>query len=183
MKFEPIHITLKNGKSVTIREATTEDAEGLITAAKSYLRDSDYLLSYEEEFNPTIEDETNWIKSYDNDNSLLLIATADDIVIATFGLLGKQMRKLRHTNELAIAIRKEWQNTGLGTALFENAIRWAKRNPELEILCLEVFAENEAGIALYKKMGFVEEGKRKYYYKTKLGGYIDNIIMTLRIKE
>jgi len=182
MKFTPIHITLKNGRSVEIHEATVEDAQQQIDASKRYLRDSDFLLSYIEEFNPTLEEEISWIKSLDNDNSILLLAIYNDQIIATFCLIGKQQQKIKHTAEIAIAILKEWQGQGLGTALFNIAIDWAKQRSSLEILYLDVFEENRNGYNLYKKVGFTEDGRRKNYYKTKSGKYIDNIMMSLNIK-
>ena len=47
----------------------------------------------------------------------------------------------------------------MGTALVRAAIDWA-RGQGLHKLCLEVFAHNAAGIAMYRKCGFIEEGRR-----------------------
>lgn len=182
MKFEPKHIVLKNGKEIIIREAASGDAERLIAAAKCYLRESDYLLSYEDEFNPTIEEEAAWVKSMDSENSLLLVATHNNDILSTFSLQGRQFRKLKHTAEIAIAIRKEWQRIGLGKALFDSAIEWCKNESLIEILYLDVFASNIHAYSLYKKVGFIEDGRRKGYYKTIDGKYIDNIMMSLKIK-
>lgn len=183
MKFVPLHITLKNGRTVEIREATIDDAQGLIDAAKRYLRDSDYLLSYEEEFNNNLEEEIAWIKSMDNSNSLLLVATSANEIIATFSLRGWQLKKVEHTAEIAIAILSDWQGIGLGTSLFDSAIRWCKEKSLLEILYLDVFAENQTAYRLYRKIGFIEDGRRKNNFKTKLGKYIDNIIMSLDLRN
>lgn len=183
MKFEPQYIKLKNNKTVEIREATIEDAQGLIDAAKKYLRDSDYLLSYEEEFTNTLEQEISWIKSMDNNNGLLLVSVYEGDILSTFSLHSRQLKKIYHTAEIAIAILKEWQGVGLGTALFYSAIAWCKKKTSLEILYLDVFAENVSAYQLYKKIGFKEDGRRKNYYKTKSGEYIDNIMMSLNIKE
>jgi len=182
MRFTPIHIILKNGRSVEIREATVDDAQRQIDASKKYLCDSDFLLSYEEEFNPTVEEEMSWIKSLDNDNSILLLAIYNKEIIGTFCLIGKQQEKIKHTAEISIAILKEWQGLALGTALFNIAIDWAKQKSSLEILYLDVFEENRNGYNLYKKVGFTEDGRRKKYYKTKTGKYIDNIMMSLNIR-
>lgn len=183
MKFKPLDILLRNGKIVEIKEASVDDAQGLINAAKKYLKESDYLLSDEEEFNPTIEEEVSWIKSMDNDNSLLLVATYQDEILATFSLHGRQLKKVEHTAEIAIAILSQWQGFGLGTALFDAAISWCKTKSFLEILYLDVFSDNVGAYQLYTKMGFIEDGRRTDYYKTKSGQYIDSIMMSLDIRK
>ncbi len=183
MKFKPRHIKLKNNKTVEIREAAIDDAQGLIDAAKKYLRDSDYLLSYEEEFTNSLEEEVSWIESMDNDNSLLLVAVYEGEILSTFSLHSRQLKKINHTAEIAIAILKEWQGLGLGFALFNSAITWCKENTSLEILYLDVFAENTNAYHLYQKIGFTEDGRRKNYYKTKSDKYIDNIMMSLNINQ
>lgn len=181
MKFEPKEITLKNGKTVLLREAMTEDAQELIDAEKIYLRESDYMLSYEEEFTNTIEDEIAWIKSMDNDNSLLLIATHKGEILSTLSLHNRRFKKLEHTAEIAIAILNEWQGVGLGTALFEATIAWCKEKTSLEIICLDAFAENIVAYGLYQKVGFTEDGRKRNYFKDRDGNYQDNVSMSLNL--
>ncbi len=182
MKFTPIHIELKNGKSVEIREATTRDAEALVVAAKCYLRTSNYLLSYDEEFNPTKKEEIAWIKSHDNVNSLLLIATYNKEIIATFNVTAFHYRKLRHVGTLGISILQEWRGVGLGSILMEYMTEWAKTRSGLKAIILEVFSENKHAISLYDKYGFVKDGEKKNYFIDKEGNCYDNTLMTLYIK-
>lgn len=182
MKFEPKHITLKNGKEVTIREATSTDAKALIVAAKCYLRESDYLLSYDDEFNPTKKEEIAWIKSHDNINSLLLVTTYNKEIISTFNVTGFHYKKMNHVAVLGISMTSEWRGVGLGSALFEYMIDWAKSRSNLEIITLEVFSENKPAIHLYEKYGFVKDGEKVNYFKDKSGNYYNNIQMSLKLK-
>lgn len=182
MKITAKNIKLKNGLTVSIREATTRDAEELIVAAKCYLRSSDYLLSYDEEFNPTKREETAWIKSHDNANSLLLVATYDKEIIATFNITAFTQRKLRHVAVLGIGMKLEWRGAGLGSSLMECMIEWAKNHSGLEIITLDVFSDNKAAIHLYEKYGFVKDGEKKNYFRDKNGTYYNNTLMTLHLK-
>lgn len=182
MKFLPIHIELKNGKTVEIREATTRDVEALIVAAKSYLRTSDYLLSYDEEFNPSKKEEIAWIKSHDNANSLLLVATYSKEIIATFNITAFSQRKLNHVATLGISTLEEWRGVGLGSILMECMTRWAKTQSGLEMITLEVFSENKHAICLYEKYGFVKDREKKDYFRDKKGNYYNNTLMTLYLK-
>ncbi|WP_029905828.1 GNAT family N-acetyltransferase [Prevotella sp. 10(H)] len=182
MRFAPQHITLKNGKNIVIREAVCEDAQALIDAAKSYLRTSDYMCSYENEFNPTPEEEADWIKSHQKENSLLLVAVDNEKILATFNATGYQNRKMKHVAVLGISILEDWRGNGLGNILFESMISWAKKNPELEILVLETFSDNLTAINLYKKWGFTVDGVRKNYFRNGNENYSDNILMSLNVK-
>ena len=58
-----------------------------------------------------------------------------------------------------MAVAREWRGRGVGSALLAAAIERARADG-VHKLSLEVFPHNEAGIALYRKFGFVEEGRR-----------------------
>ncbi len=71
--------------------------------------------------------------------------------------------------ELAMLVDPNWRSRGVGSALLQAAIDWA-RGQRLHKLCLEVFAHNAAAIALYHKTGFAEEGRRVMQYRRASGG-------------
>jgi RimJ/RimL family protein N-acetyltransferase len=80
--------------------------------------------------------------------------------------------------EIGMAIAREWRGRGVGSALMEAAIEWA-RAQGLHKLSLGVFAHNAAGLALYRKYGFVEEGRRVKHYRRQSGELWDTIEMGL----
>ena len=80
--------------------------------------------------------------------------------------------------EIAMLVDREWRGRGVGSALIQAAIGWA-RGQALHKLSLEVFAQNAAAIALYRKSGFVEEGHRVRHYRRASGELWDSIIMGL----
>jgi len=80
--------------------------------------------------------------------------------------------------EIGMAILREWRGRGVGSALMEAAIAWA-RERGLHKLSLGVFAHNTAGLALYRKYGFVEEGRRIKHYRRQSGELWDSIEMGL----
>jgi ribosomal protein S18 acetylase RimI-like enzyme len=77
-----------------------------------------------------------------------------------------------------MAIARDWRARGVGSALMEAAIEWAHEQG-LHKLALGVFAHNAAGIALYRKYGFVEEGRRVKHYRRQSGELWDRIEMGL----
>ena len=70
--------------------------------------------------------------------------------------------------ELGMLVDRDWRGRGVGSALVQAAISRA-RGQGLHKLCLEVFAHNTAAIALYRKSGFAEEGRRTGRYRRASG--------------
>jgi ribosomal protein S18 acetylase RimI-like enzyme len=80
--------------------------------------------------------------------------------------------------EIGMAVAREWRGRGVGSALLAAAIEWA-RDRGLHKLSLGVFAHNTAAIELYRKFGFVEEGRRIKQYRRSSGELWDAIEMGL----
>jgi ribosomal protein S18 acetylase RimI-like enzyme len=80
--------------------------------------------------------------------------------------------------DFGMAVAKEWRGRGVGSALLAAASDWA-REQGLHKLCLSVFPHNAAAIALYRKHGFVEEGRRVKQYRRQSGELWDSIEMGL----
>jgi RimJ/RimL family protein N-acetyltransferase len=80
--------------------------------------------------------------------------------------------------DLGMLVDAGWRGRGIGSALVRAAIEWA-RAQGLHKLCLEVFPTNTAAIALYRKCGFVEEGRRVKQYRRASGELWDAIAMGL----
>ena len=80
--------------------------------------------------------------------------------------------------DLGMAVAREWRGRGVGSALLAAAIDWA-REQGLHKLSLSVFPHNAAAIALYRKFGFVEEGRRVKQYRRASGELWDAVDMGL----
>lgn len=80
--------------------------------------------------------------------------------------------------EIGMTVARDWRGRGVGSALMAAAIEWAHER-DLHKLSLSVFAHNEAAIALYRKFGFVEEGRRVKQYRRSSGELWDTIDMGL----
>lgn len=182
LKFNPQIIELKNQKLITIRQAEVDDAEKILACIKTYIPQSDYIPKLEQEIRLTIEQEKEWISSFlINDNSLLLIAEYDNKIIGNIDLAGNRRKIMEHTAVIGMGMLKEWRNSGLGTALLKATIEWAKQNPILELIWLQVYTENELALNLYRKMGFEENGIIKNFFK-RGNKYFDNLTMTMSVR-
>ncbi len=82
--------------------------------------------------------------------------------------------------DVGMLVDRGWRGLGVGSALVQAAISRA-RDQGLHKLCLEVFAHNTAAIALYRKSGFVEEGRRIRQYRRAIGELWDSVVMGLAL--
>ena len=105
-----------------------------------------------------------------------VVAVADGRVI---GMLHVDVS--RHGfGEFGMLVNRDWRGRGAGSALVQATVEWA-RDHGLHKLCLEVFAHNSAAIALYRKYGFMEEGRRIKQYRRDSGELWDSIVMGLQL--
>ena len=108
--------------------------------------------------------------------------TLDGTFVAVAGaeIVGSlNVERSRHGfGEIGMAVVREWRGRGVGSSLLAAAIEWA-RECGLHKLSLGVFAHNATAIALYRKFGFVEEGRRVKQYRRASGELWDAIEMGL----
>jgi RimJ/RimL family protein N-acetyltransferase len=108
----------------------------------------------------------------------------DFVAVADGAIVGNvHVDRNRHGfGEIGMAVAKDWRGHGIGSALLAYAIDWA-RGQGVHKLCLQVFPHNEAGIALYRKFGFVEEGRLLKQYRRRSGELWDAIQMGLLLED
>lgn len=80
--------------------------------------------------------------------------------------------------EIGMMVEAAWRGQGVGTALVAAAIEWVRARG-LDKLTLGVFPQNDAAIGLYRKFGFVEEGRRIQHIRRANGERWDLIEMGL----
>jgi RimJ/RimL family protein N-acetyltransferase len=80
--------------------------------------------------------------------------------------------------EIGMMVARDWRGRGVGSALVAAAMEWGRSN-QLHKLTLSVFPHNEAALALYRKFGFVEEGRRVKQIRRSNGELWDLVEMGL----
>ena len=87
----------------------------------------------------------------------------------------------RHVATLGIAVAAEVRGRGIGTALMSEALRWS-RSVGVEKIVLSVYPHNAGAIALYRRFGFVEEGRLARHSRKSYGDE-DEILMAVWIGD
>jgi putative acetyltransferase len=106
-----------------------------------------------------------------------LVAEAGGRIVGSAGLYlpGNSMRR-SHARLLGIGIAADWQGKGLGRRMLQRLIDWADNWANVLRIELVVHADNDHAIALYRSMGFVEEGRHRAY-AMKNGRFVDALFM------
>ena len=96
----------------------------------------------------------------DNKWALWLVAVEDDQVI---GYIGSQT-SIDETDVMNVAVHPDFRRRGIAESLIIRLVEELK-NRGSHALMLEVRASNAPAIALYEKLGFLQVGCRKNYYR------------------
>lgn len=154
-----------------IQHATSEFAESYCKAVDTVARERKYLGST---VGFPIESTLEFVKLIESKNLSQYYAIENGEVVGWCDIIPKSYEGLTHVGVLGMGVLKDFRGKGLGTELMKKAIEHARANG-LEKIELDVYESNHAAIALYRKFGFAEEGKR--IKGRKLDGVYDNIVM------
>ena len=175
-------IILKNGKEALLRNGDTHDGAEVFKVFNQTHEETDFLLSYSDENSYDPEQEAKFLSEKTNsDNEIEIVAVVDGKIAGTAGIEAVSKKyKLQHRAELGISILKEFWGLGLGKALVNACIQCAK-NAGYEQLELNVVAENERALALYKSFGFVEFGRNPKGFRSRTNGFQELVYMLLEL--
>ena len=161
------------GKELLLRNATEEDAQILIDYLKVTCGETRYLVKEPEEITFTLEREKAFITQNNNsENDLLLLGFLDGKYVGNCSLMGMATSRYKHRASMGIALYQKYTGMGIGRAMIEKLFAVAKEKG-FEQIELEVVADNERAIHLYKNMGFEIYGTFPNNMKYKDGTYAD----------
>ena len=95
-------------------------------------------------------------------DGLLLVAFAGEVLVGNGGLERYRGRR-GHAGGIGMGVHDDWTGRGVGTRLLGEVIDYAENWLGLKRLELQVYADNAAGLTLYRRHGFVVEGTLRGY--------------------
>ena len=174
-------VVLKNGQPLILRLPNPSDAEGIIKYLNIVGGETDNLLFGSGEFSITIEQEKTFIENINNDsNSFMIIGTINEVIVSVAQISSPYRKRISHNSEIAISVRKDYWNIGIGHAVINELINFAKEKGSIKNIALKVKANNENAIRLYKSVGFTEIGSHKNFFNIN-DIFYDAILMELYI--
>ncbi len=174
----PFETLNKKGQRILLRSATIVDASAILQLSYDVIGEDETLVTTTEEFNVTLDQQKEFIHFYSSAPlNCIIVAEYNNDIIGMLTFQCETLKKFSHHGTIGMIVNKRWRGTGVGKTLLTTIIEWAHDQPFLEKLCLEVVASNKNAISLYKKLGFIEEGRQVQQVKNLKGEYDDMILM------
>lgn len=177
-------IVLNDGRECVLRNATADDGKAVLENFILTHAQTDELLTYPDEITVTAEHESEFLQSRsDSEDETELIALVGNAVAGSAGIgrVGSKY-KLRHRASFGISIDKEYWGLGIGRALTEGCIECARKAGYTQ-LELDVAADNERALTLYRSIGFTEYGRNPLGFRSRISGWQELVLMRLVLKE
>jgi RimJ/RimL family protein N-acetyltransferase len=181
-EIEPRRFNLKTSEPCLVRSAEERDAAAILANAREMLT-APFLVTTPEEFDLTEEQERAWIAEHrQKPGWLALVPEVEGQIVGLLNFENGARRRLAHRGSFGMSVLATWRGRGVGDALLTSLLEWARESPLIEKVCLSVFVENDRALRLYRKHGFVEEGRRVREIKHGPGMYADDFIMSRLVK-
>lgn len=163
---------------ITIRKAEIDDAGRVLEFLRKFRAEGlDTVLIHETV--PTIAEEKDYIRRLDGNAGIMILSEDRGIVVGCLTAEINKHPQLQHSCEFGIGVLSGHRGQGIGSQIMEQLLIWA-RSRRLRRIELDVFANNTKAIALYRYLGFVEEGRK--IEAVRLGvKYVDTINMALKL--
>jgi RimJ/RimL family protein N-acetyltransferase len=147
---------------ITIREIRESDAEEFLNLCNRIDSETPFMMFEPDERPTTIQDQKDEIRDIlSRDNQMIFVAEKDNQLIGYLAAYGGKYKRNRQTVYIVTGILQGYTSQGSGTRLFEQLEEWAKKR-KMHRLDLTVMVHNEAAVALYRKIGFEIEGRKKH---------------------
>jgi L-amino acid N-acyltransferase YncA len=161
-----------------IRRIREEDAPAFREVLDSVCRERKYLAQFEA---PSLERAQAFVSANVKNGNPQFVAEVEGKLVGWCDVLrGDASSVAPHVGRLGMGLLKEYRGQKIGRRLIEATIE-AARSIGLEKIELSVHATNEPAIALYRSLGFEEEGRKKRGCLVD-GLYDDIILMALQLR-
>ena len=143
---------------IEILPATIDRIEGFWRAMDVVAQERRYLMFTEA---PPLEMMRSFVSDLINKGLSQFYALYDDVVVGWCDIVRGDRGGTKHSGFLEIGIIPDHRGKGIGRRLLKATIDDAF-SKGIERVELEVFASNQRAIRLYRKFGFLEEGRKRH---------------------
>lgn len=168
-----------------IRDVVSDDAPALLALFQQVARESAFLVvSPNEADRTTVEEMQESIEVYtNNEHCLFIAAVIEKELVGGLTLMQCEWQKQEHIAGLDIAVKSSRWNLGIARRLMNDVMQWLEAQTVIKCVQLEVMANNEKGIRLFRNFGFHEEGRQSRAIYLDHGMYEDVVLMGKWIGE
>lgn len=145
---------MSNRSDVTLKMAEATDAQMVLSLLQQINKETNVVMIPELGKLTIADEETNLKEIVDRSDCCVLLAMLNQVPIGIVTV--NPVNDQANAGELGVAVLRDYWSQGIGTMLVDEAIYWYQQFSSLNHLVLDVFAENERAITLYRKLGFVQ---------------------------
>jgi ribosomal protein S18 acetylase RimI-like enzyme len=169
---------LKDGRTVILRHFEARDINGIWNNFAAVIDEEIYLPIFTKVDSDS--ERRSWYHEFLVMGQICLVAEdplakKGEHVVGQCTIEHPEWDAAKHVGILGIIVRSDFRDSGVGAFLIEFAKQEARKIGKAK-LNLSVFPTNERGIHLYKKLGFVEVGRRPKQFLLN-GEYVDELLM------
>ena len=169
---------------LVISRARKIDAMSLLSIHREVLAEGSFFITRGDECRRTLVDQPARIHScLDSPGELFLVARVRRMPVGFLVLEAGPLARMRHCLKLELMVAQAARGQGIGKRLLAAAVEWARATSSVEKVGLNVFADNEKAVQLYRSFGFTEEGRRHREYRLEDGRYRDDLLMQLWVGD
>lgn len=161
-----------------IRNARLADAEILAAAQRAIARTPGRLASTPEEIHEASFRE-RIARLAGGDRGAFVVATREETLVGHAILDPLKLAVTAHVVDLTLAVHEGYQRKGIGRFLLSHLIAWARSSPHVHRVELRVRSVNYPAVELYKRMGFMLEGRMINRIQLSPNQYCDDLVMGL----
>jgi RimJ/RimL family protein N-acetyltransferase len=155
----PHELTTRDGHAVTVREAQRDDAAELVRFIDRASGESDYSTFGPGEFELSVEEEAAVLEeAAASPSRLFLVAVIDGEIVGNLAFAAGRRSRMSHVGEFGMSVARKVWGRGVGAAMLDCLLTWARSNPAISKVNLRVRTDNQRAVALYERRGFVLEG-------------------------
>lgn len=158
-----------------VRPATPADSAALVELAREVASEPEGWLITRQNWRAVAEERRYLRALRRHQDAAVFVAEAPEGIVGRLSIARDPHPASRHVADLGLMVAASHRRRGIGWALLEQAVQWARKSGVRKIE-LHVFPHNEPAIRLYERFGFAQEGFRRAHYRRE-DGFVDAILM------
>ena len=175
-------------QDLVLRPVEYGDAAELLEVERAIVAAGHGVVQGLEDLPATIEDSERalqpWIDGeFSGSRGHLVVAESDGHLVASGEIRRLGAARVNHVAHLSLGVAPTAEGAGIGRAVLEYLIAWAKDGPGNGVHRIElaVNVDNLHALGLYLSLGFVVEGRRREFVENSDGLFVDDYLMSLLI--
>lgn len=157
-----------------IRAIETDDARNFINLQEELFAENDFHYYGPDEQQLTVQQMKKMMTAWRKDKqATILLCILNGQFTGYLHIERQPSTRTKHIAEIRLAVKQEFTNKGIGTALLKQAELWSKKQ-QVERLEALITPNNPHAITLFERASFQKEGTRKNALKLE-DSYVDEL--------